>query len=112
MGPRFWYEPRFDASVLWGDDAAINVAFVNRFWENLFPAYDQSRTFAEIACPAFIAVGRYDFGSVPAIWEEEAKKFPDAECHVFERSGHFPMYEERELFDRRLIDWLRRTGNV
>lgn len=112
MGPRYWYEPRFDASALWGDDPAINIAFFDRFWGNLFPAYDHSRTFAEIACPVFIAVGRYDFASVPAIWEEEAKKFPHAECHVFERSGHFPMYEEQELFDRRLIDWLRRTGSV
>ena len=112
MGPRFWYEPRFDASALWGDDPAINIAFADRFWGNLFPAYDPSHTFAEIACPVFIAVGRYDFAPAPAIWEEEARKFPDAEYHVFERSSHFPMYEEQELFDQRLIDWLRRTGNV
>jgi hypothetical protein len=26
--------------------------------------------------------------------------------HLFQKSGHWPMLEERELFERLLIDWL------
>ncbi len=34
---------------------------------------------------------------------------PAMGCMAFERSGHHPMYEEQERFDRELFAWMERN---
>jgi pimeloyl-ACP methyl ester carboxylesterase len=34
---------------------------------------------------------------------------PDLSYNLFEKSGHFPMVEEQELFDQKLVEWIGRT---
>lgn len=36
---------------------------------------------------------------------------PDAELHIFDDSGHCPMWEEPDRFNALLADWIRRSSN-
>jgi len=68
--------------------------------------YDPMPGFPEITAPVFPANGRYDYWVPPKLWEAEKDKLPNLTYHLFEKSGHWPMWEEQELFDSMLIDWL------
>ena len=43
------------------------------------------------------------------LWEGLPATFPDATYVEFERSGHYPMYEEQKRFDRKLFAWMERN---
>jgi pimeloyl-ACP methyl ester carboxylesterase len=45
------------------------------------------------------------------ILKQNMKKIAEDELssyNLFEKSGHFPMVEEQELFDKKLIEWIKR----
>jgi pimeloyl-ACP methyl ester carboxylesterase len=52
------------------------------------------------------ALGRYDYNIPYREWDSARKTIPHLTSHIFERSGHFPMLEEGNLFDERVIRWL------
>jgi pimeloyl-ACP methyl ester carboxylesterase len=54
-----------------------------------------------------VANGRYDYEVAPQLWEAVKDKLPNLTYNLFEKSGHYPMLEEQELFDLKLIDWLQ-----
>jgi proline iminopeptidase len=62
----------------------------------------------EIKAPIFLALGRHDYVVPPPIWDGIRAEFEDLTTVVFERSGHFPHFEEQDLFDERLLEWLSR----
>lgn len=103
--PWFWYDPHFDASDLIAG-SVVNGEFMSRFFGVLLKDYDLSARFPHVRCPAFVAHGRYDFVVPPYLWEDELGKLPDATFRLFERSGHYPHYEEQRLFDGQLLHWL------
>ena len=111
--PRVFRDPRFDWAFLW-EGCEWDMAVFNRVWRELLAEYDPTPGFPAITCPVFIAVGIFDYGNPPLIWAEAKERLPDATYHVFEESGHDPMYEEQALFDARLLTWLRgvNPGNV
>ncbi len=60
--------------------------------------------------PVLLGLGRYDYLVGPVdLWNEIERDFPTVKKVIFERSGHNPMYEEPELFDQTLIDWIRQS---
>lgn len=107
-GPERFRDPRFDWAFFW-DDCVFDMAVVNRVWGVLLKDYDPTATFPAITCPVMIAGGIYDFPIPPLVWYGEKDRLVDATYHVFEQSGHNPMYDEQALFDARLLDWLRET---
>ena len=42
----------------------------------------------------------------PSFWDPFRPKFHDLTVRVFERSGHWPHYEEAALFDGELLGWM------
>ena len=44
------------------------------------------------------------------LWKGLPEAFPNATYVEFERSSHYPMYEERERFDAELRVWMDRNG--
>jgi pimeloyl-ACP methyl ester carboxylesterase len=56
--------------------------------------------------PVFFLQGRYDFNTVSELVESYYQKInaPDKKLIWFEKSGHHPMYEEKELYDSILIN--------
>lgn len=68
--------------------------------------YDIAEERERIAIPIFLALGRYDYVAPYMLWEERRGALPSLSFNLFYRSGHFPMFEEQELFDEKLIEWI------
>ena len=105
-GPLTWYDPHFDSTPLWeGED--VNGDMVNYVWGELFRDIDVTKGLESLDKPVFLALGRYDFVvAPPSSWEPILDRFHDVTVKVFEHSGHVPQYEEPELFDQQLLDWI------
>ncbi len=105
MGPMYWFDFGYDAMPLWGDHV-VSMDVVSRFFGEMLENHDITSTFPSIACPVFIAHGEVDFSVAHTTWNGVSGKFPNAEYCLFERSGHYPQFEEQELFDKKLIEWM------
>ncbi len=107
--PRFWFNPRFDASELW--EGVVPNEIMGKIWNHDFAGIDVTSRLAELKVPVFLALGRYDFSvAPPSSWDPLRKQFQDLTVRVFERSAHTPPYEEPELFDLELLGWLQSRG--
>ncbi len=105
-GPMAWYDPHFDSTPLW-EGVYINGDMLNYVWGTTFAEIDITKGLADLEAPVFLALGRYDYLVGPVFtWNAYRDKFPDLTIRIFEKSGHSPMYEEPEAFDRELLAWL------
>ncbi len=75
------------------------------FTDNM-PVYDLKPRLAEISCPVLVTVSRTDWVTPVSAAQTIAGGVPDARLVVFERSGHSPQVEERELFQQTVRDFL------
>ena len=105
--PFFWYEYKNDYSSLFRE-MKWDITYMEHWFNDIVPNLDFTSQLESITCPVFLAHGRYDFWEPYTVWELD--RFHDVEFHLFERSGHCPMYEEQELFDQRLLAWLKRKS--
>jgi proline iminopeptidase len=101
-GPRWWFDPRYDASQLW-KGVRIHLPLVQRLYD-LYD-FDAAELLLHISAPALIAVGRYDFNNPYTLWDENSLP-PRHEVELFERSGHYPSLEEPYKFNERLVEWV------
>jgi proline iminopeptidase len=102
-GPRTWYDTQFDASPLW-EGVGYNDDYGRA---RPFRSVDITQGLDIFDRPVFLALGRYDFRvAPPSSWDPFRTKFRDLTIRVFERSGHWPHYEEEEAFDSALLNWL------
>jgi proline iminopeptidase len=104
-GPNYWFDPTYDAYWIFAGQHA-RVEMVNHFFGVLLADYDLRPRLADITAPVFLAQGRYDYATPHNTWDDVRDNIPDLSYHLFERSAHFPMFEEQELFDELLIEWL------
>ena len=101
--PLTWYDWNFDASALWEGVEANDDSARARPFRNV----DITHGLDNLDRPVFLALGRYDFRvAPPSTWEAIQPKFRDMTVKVFERSGHWPHYEEAAAFDAALLQWL------
>jgi proline iminopeptidase len=70
------------------------------------PNYDIKAQLPGITCPTLITVGRDDWITPVASSETIASLIPNAKLVVFEKSGHSPQIEERELWLQVVRDFL------
>jgi proline iminopeptidase len=104
--PWYWYDPNYDCSWLWeGLDGNMNI--INHFFDVLLSEYDSLQDLGQLKAPVFLALGRYDYAVPYHSWDNVKDKFNNLSYNVFEKSGHYPMLEEWELFDKKLIDWIK-----
>lgn len=76
-------------------------------WGEVFRDIDITKNLTALQAPVLLIFGRYDYLVPPAyLWETIRDKFADLTARVFEQSSHAPHFEEPELFDRELLDWL------
>ena len=102
-GPRTWYDPQFDASPLW-EGVEVNDDYMRA---QVFRGIDITQGLDIFDRPVFLALGRYDFlVAPPSTWDPIKPRFRDMTVRVFERSGHWPHYEEAALFDAQLLRWM------
>jgi len=103
---RIWYDFNFDSSSLWSD-VNVNMSIFEYIWGTLFKEINIAENLEILDKPVFLALGRYDFVvAPPESWNLLCPKFQNLSMHIFEYSGHSPFYEEPDLFDAKLLDWL------
>ena len=107
--PKFFLDPLYDAS--WAMQRLINRDFsmdvANHYSTVVLKNYDITNIYSQIKTPVFIAVGRYDYWAPYFLWDEVKDLLPNHSFNLFEKSSHFPMFEEQELFDKKLIEWIK-----
>ena len=102
-GPMYWYDPKYDCSWLY-EGAFWNPAY--KLYEIIMSNYDIGSG-EKINMPIFLSLGRHDYVVPYILWDTQKEKLPTLSYNLFERSGHFPMLEEQELFDKKLIEWIK-----
>jgi proline iminopeptidase len=106
MGPKSWFDYNYDATKLW-EGVEVNMAMFDYVWGEVFRDIDITENLDKLLAPVFLALGRYDYLVPPAyLWEGVRDKFSNLTIRVFEKSSHAPHFEEPELFDQELLEWL------
>ncbi len=68
-------------------------------------SYDFNRALGEIKVPTLIMAGAND-GNMPVSMRKMCEAIPGAIMHVVPDAGHIPNYEQPEIFNRHLLDFL------
>jgi len=105
MTPKLLFDPRGDLSTIvnaFDNDRAVFL----HYQTSILKDYDIIEGPA-ISTPVFLALGRYDYISPYILWDDRKDVLLDLSYNLFEKSGHFPMVEERDLFDKKLIEWIK-----
>jgi proline iminopeptidase len=105
FGPMIWYNEHFDAIDMWRDVKVIPEV-MDYLWGKVFREIDITKNLDKLNCPVFLGLGRYDYWNPPYLWEAIRPDFKSLTIRIFEKSGHTPQYEEAELFDNELLQWL------
>lgn len=110
-GPIYFYDPTYDCTPLWAGHIDFSEEIYRRFWGpgGQFATFDPTASFPRITAPVFIAHGVFDFSVPPTIWTGIKTSLPRQVYHAFERSGHYPQLEEKELFSEAVAYWLQRA---
>ncbi|MET3807078.1 proline iminopeptidase [Nakamurella sp. UYEF19] len=81
----------------------------NWCFQHNVPDYDLKPLLGSVTCPTLVTVGRADWVTPVSSSETIAALIPNAELVVFEKSGHSPQFEEAELFQQTMRDFLGRA---
>ena len=104
-GPKYFYDPRYDPAWLLEGEYWSPELF-DRIFRVLLKDYDIAKRQSP-SIPVFLSLGRHDY-AVPYIsWDEFKGKLPSLSYNLFEKSGHYAPLEEQELFDKRLLEWIK-----
>ena len=106
-GAHYWYDPSYDSSWML-EGIALNMNLMPRV-AGLFRDYDFGKRAPRATTPIFLALGRYDYLVPYNTWEGRKDSFPNLSYNLFEKSGHYPMFEEPALFEKKLIEWMKRN---
>lgn len=108
---RYWHISDFDCSKLWED--YMPGEEVIYFLDVLLSHMDTRIELKSIQIPIFLAAGLSDYDSCPAhTWPTLKKLPPHMEISIFKESGHYPHYEEPELFDEKIMQWIYKHNIV
>lgn len=106
MTPKLFYDPRYDLSWIY-EVVESNQDIANHLFQVIFKDYDIAKRPGRVETPVFLAIGRYDYLWPYYLWDDRKDVLPNLSYNLFEKSGHFPMVEEQELFDKKLIEWIK-----
>jgi proline iminopeptidase len=104
-GPKYFYDPFYDSYWAFAGKR-FSAELITYFLKTIVADYDPRPRLANNTVPKFLALGRYDYNIPYREWDSARKTTPNLTCHIFERSGHFPMLEEGALFDQSVIQWV------
>ncbi len=106
LGARSWYDHSFDATGLW-QGVHVNMPVFDHLWGEAFRDIDIAKGLERLDRPVLLALGRFDYLVAPAFtWEPYRSSFRDLTMRIFDRSSHTPQWEESDLFDAELLQWL------
>jgi proline iminopeptidase len=105
MTPKLFYDPRYDLSWIY-EVVESNQKIANHLFQVIFKDYDIAKGPDRVETPVFLAIGRYDYLWPYFTWDDRKDVLQNLSYNLFEKSGHFPIVEEQELFDKKLIEWM------
>lgn len=105
-GPRYWYDPDYDAAWLW-EGVTPNMDIVNHLFGKLFATYDLQQGPEQILVPVLVIHGRFDYSVPYTLWEAHKSKVPQLTYHLFDRCGHTPQLEEPQQCEQVMVEWVR-----
>lgn len=109
MGAHSFYDYAFDAAWMW-DGVFTSMPVLDHLWGEAFARLNLIDCLEEVDIPVFIGLGRYDYLVGPvSLWDAVDGSQANVRKVVFEQSGHNPMFEEPELFNAVLTDWIHET---
>ena len=106
-GAHYWYDASFDSSWML-EGIAPNMNFMPHV-AGFFKDFEVGKKTPRVTRPVFLAQGRYDYLVPYNTWEGRQDSFSNLSYNLFEKSGHYPMFEEPALFDKKLIEWMKRN---
>ncbi|MBD2754933.1 alpha/beta fold hydrolase [Spirosoma validum] len=105
-GPISWYDHTFDATPLW-EGVYTNMQILDHVWGVVFRDIDITQNLDSFDRPVFLALGKYDYlTGLPFLWDQIKTQFNDLTIQVFNKSAHTPQFEEPDLFNQALINWI------
>lgn len=108
--PMYFHNPAYDPAWLF-EGAYWNMAAWNQLLDVIMADYDLG-VGPIVQTPVFLAIGRDDYAVPFTLWDTERDKIPNLSYNLFQQSGHYPMLEEQELFDEKLLAWIQEQGKV
>ncbi len=78
----------------------------NWCFQHSMPNYDLRPQLPNVTCPTLVTVGRTDWVTPVSSAETIASLIPNSKLVVFEKSGHSPQFEEFDLFQKVMRDFL------
>lgn len=103
--PQYWYDPHYDGRWLW-DGMTVHSEPTKILFTRVVANYTMFEKPFLISTPVIVFMGKYDYVIPYTLWELKYESIPDFTSMLFEKSGHTPQLEERELFDQELLRWL------
>ncbi|CAH1193190.1 Putative aminoacrylate hydrolase RutD [Paenibacillus auburnensis] len=106
MSAQSFYDYTFDAAYMW-KDVYTNMPIMDHLWGEAFGELDLIQSLATLNKPVFIGLGRYDYLVAPvSLWNSVDETYAHVKKVIFEHSGHNPMFEEPQTFDKELRQWI------
>lgn len=87
----------------------IVVPELNVRSDKLFETYNVRAQLTNIKIPTLILAGKDDFICPPTQAQCLHDKIPNSELYIFEKSGHYPFYEEIDNFSKIIYDWFKKV---
>jgi proline iminopeptidase len=108
--PKSWYNFNFDSRPLW-QGIKPNTHVLDQMYLRFAREIDVSQGLESLNLPVLLAYGRFEFLVAPAhSWDPLRPKFKNLTIRIFEKSAHSPQYEEPDLFNAELMEWLTENG--
>jgi proline iminopeptidase len=104
-GPMAFYDASYDISWIF-EGLEFDLGVFSHFTGTFLKDYNIDTAIREASVPVFLALGRYDYLVPSSLWDEYKEKVPNLTVRIYEQSGHYPMMEESQRFDKDLLDWL------
>jgi proline iminopeptidase len=102
--PRYWHIPDFDCTELWKGIILNKLSL--KLFTDILPEIDVLNGLEKIDIPIFLAAGMSDYDCCPWLWKTVPNLPKNFTISIFNRSGHWPHYEESEFFDKRIKRWM------
>jgi proline iminopeptidase len=109
QGPMRWHDANYDVTENL-QNVSFNLDLANHLFGNLFSNYDMFAPDEAPEKPTFVAAGKSDYIVPPTLWLGKLDDLPNLTISYFEKSGHTPHFEESELFDKRLVEWVKNNN--
>lgn len=103
--PRYWHIPDFDCSEIW-TGITLSSSFIILF-SKILPETDVSKNLESVTSPILLIGGVSDYDCCPWMWEEVRNLPKHFTLTLFNQSGHWPHYEEPELFISEIKNWIK-----